>query len=202
MKHLLSILFLLSFSINLAAQDFRGGIALGIDLVDIHEVNVPKDFNPVLIPVISFNANVVFSFKMSNNLRFTLEPGYIQKGAFSDISTFTRIRMNYINMPLTFQYQPFSKLGFVVGQETAYLLSVRTTSGDRIKYYSKESLYDISLLAGISYEVKEDMLMGVRYNHSLTKYITASWVDQNGNELGKTDDYHQYLQVYLRFILF
>ncbi|MGC4235083.1 MAG: porin family protein [Niabella sp.] len=91
-----------SFSaVDSNAQSGRFGVNAGVNFANI----TGKDADDTKIKT-GFQAGVTYDFGIADD--FVIQPGlsYVQNGAKYDGSVDAKIHLNYLQLPITFQYQP------------------------------------------------------------------------------------------------
>ena len=127
--------------------------------------------------LIGFHAGVNYRNKIGNS--FYLTPGLLfsQKGAslefdFGGAVEESKIKMNYIDIPVIFTYQSNPEKGFFVegGPYFGLLLSA-DADGEDVK--DDFNSLDIGIGAGVGYDLGQ-LLLGLRYNIGLTDLAAES----------------------------
>ncbi|WP_086594108.1 porin family protein [Hymenobacter crusticola] len=174
MKNLLCPGLLLICSLwgaNTQAQGFRFGIRAGANLSTAAgpDANKPE---AIWGPAAGLVANVPLT--PSNFFSFQPELLYSRKGYWMinpSVSSPTRVLLHYLNLPLLAKI----KVGGLVleaGPQVGYLLDLRDYSPiasnrdpNKLDPYRR---WELGYLAGIGYELKNGVGVGVRYNAGLT----------------------------------
>ena len=127
--------------------------------------------------LVGFHAGVNYRNKIGNS--FYLTPGLLfsQKGAslefdFGGAVEESKIKMNYIDIPVIFTYQSNPEKGFFVegGPYFGLLLSA-DADGEDVK--DDFNSLDIGIGAGVGYDLGQ-LLLGLRYNIGLTDLAAES----------------------------
>jgi hypothetical protein len=201
-KKALTIVFVAFTFATANSQKISLGAYTGLNLTDIHEVDLPELYGfKRFSSTISFNFNSYISFGISKRVRINFEQGLIRKGAIDNMDREKKLKMYYLNSPLILEVKPFKKFAICFGPELNYLVFMKEKSPDESNILSIENPIDICGIIGFDYEIDDQMSLGVRYNHGLFKYSETSWYDNYNKFLGQSSEYTQYLQVYMRFVL-
>jgi hypothetical protein len=189
MKHLLfTVTTFLLVTITAQSQHVNIGIKGGLNAYTIMGDN-SSEFDPK----ISYHIGLLGHIHISN--RFALQPevvfsvqGYKAKVAGVDMS----LNMNYVNIPLLFQYMFDNGFRLQVGPQLGILASAKSKTGSvnsDVKANYKST--DFGLSVGMSY-VKPSTGFGidVRYNHGLT----------NINKSDAINSYNRGIQVGLFYL--
>jgi len=158
---------------NLQAQNFGGGIVLGLstsqvggdDLGGFNKAGLLAGVfaNKSISPLLSFQMEMTYIQKGSNNPNMN-NSEHLQDYEKPDISS------SYIEIPLLLQYHQSEVLKIVGGLLSAYLID---------GYYKDESgkmpivngnpfiKYDIGLLIGMDYKFSENLSLNTRISNSI-----------------------------------
>ncbi|MCK5774537.1 MAG: PorT family protein [Bacteroidales bacterium] len=182
-----------------SSQEHRFGLLLGIDAVGVLHVKERAFYfeQPQNYLMLSYNINGSYSFKGKGKIGFSVEPGYIRKGAafrdnaytlYMEEDGKTKYRHHYLNMPILFDWYISKKLSLSIGPELGYLLSVTIKENNKVeKHEPYGERFQLSALIGINYEIMRYLDIGFRYNHELPFYKDSFYL------------FNQYFQLYLRF---
>jgi hypothetical protein len=196
----LSAISLISF-ISGYSQDLKFGILAGMDLANIRIINLPDVHGIQIEPIVTFNINGYIGYKSVGFWGISAEPGFIQKGSlFKEDDSETGYRNNYIQIPVLLDIRIFKKLFLSIGPELGWLIhsEVGSTACPNCLIALYDKKFELSGLAGISYNIIKYIDIGIRYNHGLTNIFKTSWTDALGNK-NVTKEYNQYFQFLLRF---
>jgi hypothetical protein len=203
-KSFLVIGLMLAIGLAGYSQNLRVGVTAGFDVAKTHITNraltgVEGTFDPLL----AFNVNAYLGYRISETFGVSLEPGFIQKGiVFNDYSVGKfQIRENCVQMPVLAEYNIFNKLFISIGPELSYLINAYYTLKGEV--YDDTSWYDnrleLSGVIGLGYRINDHLDIGLRYNHGITYITQLTLTDQDGNEVGVSNEYNQYGQVLVRY---
>ncbi len=162
---LVLLFFVVSFS---QAQSFKGGLVMGLAATQVTGDKLSGYNHPGA--QLGFFTELPLGTK--NALR--MEMYYIQKGSRKN-STATYPgsyvqRLNYIEMPLFYQYKPFKKLSFDIGLSLGYLfLSSERDEGGLIPSYGRYSYnrFDFSMQGGGNWTLNDKWIIGLNYSYSI-----------------------------------
>ncbi len=189
MKHVLftAIAFLLLAGSG-QAQHMNLGIKGGLNAYTIHTDN-NKNYNSKL----GFNLGLLAHIHINSNYAFQPELVFSTQGtAYKIGGVDTKLNLNYINIPLNFQYMFDNGFRIQAGPQIGLLTSAKLVSGgSTAEMKSSFNGSDIGLTVGMSY-VKPSTGFGidVRYNHGLSNI--------NANDI--TNSYNRGIQLSLFYL--
>ena len=174
MKNLLLSVVVLFFLIGANAQDnhVEPGIKVGLNLAQIKEEN--SDYSDMLA---GFHLGGLVHIHLTRHLAIQPELVFSSQGSkqtFSNIIYTTRL--NYINIPVLFQYMLGTGFRFQTGPQLGVLLSAKDKHGsitDNIISNCKR--YDFAWVLGMSYIMKSGLGFDTRYNVGLTSIYTSAY---------------------------
>jgi hypothetical protein len=168
-----SILLCCGFlTISIHAQNFGGGIILGISTTQVGGDDL-AGFNKA-----GLLAGAFANKSISELLSFKMEMTYIHKGSNNPNMNDSEhkdygqenISSSYIEVPLLLQYQQNSKLIIEGGVQLAYLINgYYNDLNGKIPIYSVDPFikYDFGLLLGIDYRYSEHISLNTRLSNSI-----------------------------------
>lgn len=160
-------LFILFFTFaKLHAQDFKGGMRIGIDG---SQVNGDKltGFNKLGII-----AGAFVNRKLSEKISAQMEMVFIQKGSrrpTDDNNTFYRMRVHYIEVPLLFQYYTSKKFAIYAGPSFGTL--VFSEEDDQFGVFKNRPpfrKFEFAGNGGLLYCLSDTWTFDGRYSHSIS----------------------------------
>ena len=140
-------------------QEFKFGGLTGITASKIFFNNKPADFYEEINPLISSNINAFAAYKSEGFWGVSVEPGFIQKGYKTIITSGfiqgdAKIRLNYIQIPILAELYASEKLYFSLGPEFAYLLNAKYNMEGKVDITDiYENRFEVSGLVGINYNI-------------------------------------------------
>ena len=161
------ILFFCFITTNMQAQNFNGGIILGLSTSQVSGDKL-GGFNKAGILAGGFANTHLLSF-----LSLQMEITYIQKGSNNpsmNENLIPDISLSYISVPIFLKYHQNSNIQIESGLETAVLLSSQdndfygTVPKDQSIEFNK---YDLSALIGIYYKLSEKITLNSRLSNSI-----------------------------------
>lgn len=184
MKHyLIGVIAALMITGTAMAQHNNFGIKGGLNAYTIY-----SDDNSSADTKIGFHLGLISHIHLGN--QFAIQPELIystQRAQYSNGSTTAKLNLNYVNVPLLFQYMFDNGFRLMAGPQVGFLVSAKTEI-DNTKTDVKDNLKKIELAFGVgaSY-VHPPSGFGVdaRYNFGLN----------NINEVGTVNSYNRGLQV-------
>ena len=184
MKHyLIGVIAALMITGTAIAQHNNFGIKGGLNAYTIY-----SDDNSSADTKIGFHLGLISHIHLGNQFAIQPELIYSTQGAqYSNGSTTAKLNLNYVNVPLLFQYMFDNGFRLMAGPQVGFLVSAKTEI-DNTKTDVKDNLKKIELAFGVgaSY-VHPPSGFGVdaRYNFGLN----------NINEVGTVNSYNRGLQV-------
>lgn len=182
MKRIEIILFLVVlFSLPLSAQRFGGGIYAGLSASQIHGDGLGGYDLP------GINAGVYTAARFWDRAALQMEIAFIQKGAReknSDSSRFYKARLNYIEIPLLFQYY-WGDFALEIGPALDILVSAREEQqGFTYRSNPPYRKLNLSAIAGINWYFSEKTYISLRTNNSLTPIREGNAVGNSPQSFG------------------
>lgn len=150
-----------------------------------------------------FQIGLIGKLQINNVFGFTIEPGFIQKGAQYKNFINTKFRMGYINVPVILFYSPIKNFNIEFGPEAGYRIYNKTN--DNPRQFSFNNNFDLCAIIGLSYNINEKFNIGSRYSHGLTKMTDdVTYYDNQNNYLGTQHIYNsnRYFEIFVRYYLF
>jgi len=166
MKILLTILICV-FSINVHAQNFGGGIILGLSTSQVSGDNL-GGFNKA-----GLLAGGFIDLQLSKTLKGQMEMTFIQKGSNNpnmNENSYSDISLSYVEIPLLLKYQQSRTIAIEGGIETAFLISASDNDiyGQISSNSTKEfNTTDISIFIGINYSINSKLILNSRISNSI-----------------------------------
>jgi len=167
----LVVLLCVFLAINIKAQNFGGGIVLGLSTSQIAGDNLGGFNKAGLLIGIFANKDI------SDYLSLQMEMTYTQKGSnnpkMNDYShpNYERpdISLSYIEVPLLIQYHQSNKLKIECGVLTGSLIDgyYNDISGKMSNETNPFINYDIGLLLGMDYKYSENISLNTRLSNSI-----------------------------------
>jgi hypothetical protein len=163
MKILLAILICV-FSINIHAQNFGGGLILGLSASQVSGDNL-GGFNKAGLLVGGF-----IDLQLSKTLKGQMEMTFIQKGSNNpkmNENSYSDISLSYVEIPLLLKYQQSNIIAIETGFETAFLINAYDND-----LYGKITnrpfnKTDISIFIGMDYYINTKLILNSRISNSI-----------------------------------
>ena len=187
MKHIFFTAIALFLFMGAAqTQHINFGIKVGLN-----SYNIVADYNNENKSKLAYNLGLLGHIHLGPSYAFQPEILYsVQGTTFKSYNT--NLNLNYINIPLNFQYMFDNGFRLQAGPQLGFLTSAKLVSGDSSSnVISNYKSADIGITLGVSY-VKPSTGYGVdiRYNHGLT----------NINANKSTNSYNRGLQLTLFYL--
>lgn len=162
---LVILLFAVCFS---EAQSFKGGLVMGLAATQVTGDKLSGYNHP------GAQLGVFTELPIGTKSSLRMEMYYIQKGSRKnssevDPSSYVQ-RLNYIEVPLRYQFKPFNKLSFNIGPSFGYLfLSAERDEGGLIPSYGRYSYnkFDFSIQGGGNWAFNDKWKVGLSYSYSI-----------------------------------
>ena len=205
MKILLTILICVC-SINIHAQNFGGGLILGLSTSQVGGDNL-AGFNKAGLLVGAYGNKSI-----SELLSFQMEMTFIQKGSNNpkmndaEHSNYLKedISSSYIEVPLLLQYHQSNKLKIEGGVQLAYLINgyYNDINGE-IPTYSVNPFRknDFGLLLGIDYTYSKNISLNTRLSNSILPIGTEDYDLVNSYNSSRKGKYNSVLSFAIHYNL-
>lgn len=166
-KTQLSILFFIGVTLNLIAQT-NYGIKGGINYTNINFISEQEDIKNNKYKI-DFHVGVFFKKNISERWNFKPELIYSRKGYTLENTSKDKVNLNYINLPIFFEYKVIKKLNIEFGPELGYLISAELKRDKATKDISEiwDNKFDAGLGLGINYDITKKINLNLRYVHGL-----------------------------------
>jgi len=188
LKKIILFFFFGFLALNNQAQNFGGGIILGINTSQVGGDDLGGFNKAGLLIGIFANKNI------SEYLSFKMEMTYTQKGSnnpkMNDYSHPNYLRqdisLSYVEIPLVLQYHQSNKLNIEMGILTGYLMDgyYNDISGEMSNVTNPFVNYDIGVLIGMDYKYSNNLSLNTRLSNSILP-IGAEDYDKQYNSLSK-----------------
>ena len=189
----LTIILTLIFCLGHSQNKFHYGVGVGSNLSTFGIT--PSETNNYKIKP-GHQLNLVFDYDINKFLGLRIEPGYANRGAASDrrytVVSWTNI--NYFTTSFLVKYAPANKFSVLLGTELAYRLSAYSRFG-ALNFNQRSafnSTYDISIIAGVEYNLFDQFYLGLLCNRGTISTIKNFRItDESGNDLGRAKLYNK-----------
>ena len=190
---------------NLQAQNFAGGIILGLstsqvsgdDLGGFNKAGLLAGFfaNKSLSPLLSFQMEMTFIQKGSNNPNMN-NSEHLQDYEKPDISS------SYIEIPLLLKYHQSAVLKIEGGIQFANL--IKAYYNDTYGEISTTTIdpfidYDIGLLIGMDYKFSENLSLNTRISNSILPVGSEDYIHQTTYNSTKKGKYNSVLSFTIHY---
>ena len=162
---LVILLFIVCFS---SAQSFKGGMVVGLAATQVTGDKLSGYNHP------GVQLGVFTELPTGQKSALRMEMYYIQKGSRkNDTETNPGSyvqRLNYIEVPLIYQYKPFNKLSFHAGLSLAYLFSaIDKIDGDKVRSDAVDARnpFDFSIQGGGMWSFNDKWKISLNYSYSI-----------------------------------
>ncbi|WP_052732882.1 porin family protein [Hymenobacter terrenus] len=193
-KALLSLL--LFAGLHRAAHAQRSDVSLGLKAGASLTNFVGKDA-PNSDYRFGFHAGVFANVGLTKLVAFQPELLYSQKGDVSELNEEFKTRLHYIDVPLAFHLNR-DGLFFEAGPQVGFLIAARYEAGSLSA--DTKDLYktvDFGYLAGLGYQLKQGIGLGLRYNGEFTEFPKS--INITGNLKQQTRARNSAFQLYATY---
>jgi hypothetical protein len=168
----------LTISVTLNAQRFKGGIIAGMNASQIDGDSWAGFYKGGLV------AGAFVNTKLRDKFGAQLEIKYSAKGSAPHPDSYDypkKIRLNYIDLPLIGSYETVKNLKLEAGLSINYLFKAEYYDGAWFTWDQEDepNPFETSMLFGINYTLFQRFDFNLRFNYSLfpvrSKYSGSSW---------------------------
>jgi len=166
-KRFLILLYCGFLSISIHAQNFGGGLIIGLSTSQVSGDNL-GGFNKAGLLIGGF-----IDLQISNRLRGQMEMTFIQKGSNNpkmNENSYSDISLSYVEIPLLLKYQQSRTIAIEGGIETSFLISAsdndiygQITSNSTRKFNTT----DIGIFIGLNYFINTRLILNSRISNSI-----------------------------------
>ena len=168
MKKKFAILLFCGFlALSIQAQNFGGGIILGLSTSQVSGDNL-GGFNKA-----GLLAGGFIDLQLSNTLKIQMEMTFIQKGsnnAKMNENSYSDISLSYVEIPLLLKYQQSRTIAIEWGIETAFIISASDNDiyGQITSNSTREfNTTDIGVFIGLNYFINTRLILNSRISNSI-----------------------------------
>jgi len=167
LKKFAILLFCGFLSTSIHAQNFGGGLILGLSTSQVSGDHL-GGFNKAGLLVGGF-----IDLQLNKTLKGQMEMTFIQKGSNNpnmNENSYSDISLSYVEIPLLLKYQQSSTIAIEGGIETAFLISASDNDiyGQISANSTKEfNTTDISIFIGMDYSINPRLILNSRISNSI-----------------------------------
>ena len=196
-KSIITIALLTSIASTAQAQ-YRGrggnvslGLKAGASLTDFVGADAKNIFNNRF----GFHAGIFANIGLTRLVAFQPEVLYSQKGAKTN-AVDVNYRLHYIDVPLAFHINT-DGFFFEAGPQVGFLVAAKYQSGSASTDVTPSyKSVDFGYLAGLGYQLKHGLGLGLRYNGAFTNFPNSS---VNGNTTIQPQQRNSAFQLYATY---
>ena len=161
------LLFFFFLSLSIKAQNFGGGLILGLSASQVSGDNL-GGFNKA-----GLLAGGFIDLQLSKTLKGQMEMTFIQKGSNNpnmNENNYSDINLSYVEIPLLVKYQQSRSIAIEGGVEAAFLISasVNDIYGQVPTNSTREfNTTDISIFIGMDYYINPKLILNSRISNSI-----------------------------------
>ena len=174
------VIYLFALAINMQAQSFGGGIALGAVSSQVGGDNL-AGFNKAGLFI-----GIFANKSISDFLSFQMEMNFIQKGSNNanmnddqhKNSEVPDISLSYVELPLLLKYNQSNKSQIELGIQAGYLINgFYNDIYGKIEYNNTPPFrkYDVGLMLGFNYRLSKNINLNTRLSNSILPIGTEDY---------------------------
>ena len=172
------LLLTLGLGLSTAAQaQYRGrggnvslGLKAGASLTDF----VGADAKDLFDSRFGFHAGVFANIGFARLFAFQPEILYSQKGAKAHNISDVGVRLHYVDVPLAFHVNT-DGFFFEAGPQVGFLVAAKSEAGSvSVDVKNNYKSVDFGYLAGLGYQLKHGLGVGLRYNGAFTNFPVST----------------------------
>ncbi|WP_236977303.1 porin family protein [Membranihabitans maritimus] len=134
-------------------------------------------------PIVGYQVSALLDYRVGESWGISVEPGYARRGGQLGIlpgmtNLNTRIKLDYVRLPILFSLYPREYVSISVGPELSYLAD---SNIDFLNMIASpiENKFSLGVSAGVDFHFDAPVSIGVQYNRNLTPLSSL-----NINEFG------------------
>lgn len=203
-KLILSVAMIATMAVS-QAQDTKNtknpAVKFGLKTgLNYSSASIEREFSNDVNPRVGLFAGIFTNIRLSSKLSFQPEvlystQGYNEKYNTSFGNRDTDVKLNYVNIPLEFQYKIMEKLYIETGPQIGFLLSAKaddtyssiftntTTEQKNVDIKKDSNKHMISYTFGAGYSITNNLSASLRYNLGVTQIDTSSEISVKNNVL-------------------
>lgn len=167
------------------AQTF--GVKAGVNVSNISEAEDTK-------AKVGFNAGVFMNAPIAANFSIQPEVLYNSKGAKLDDSNFDiKVNLDYISVPVMFQYNATPKFYLEAGPEFSFLISGKVKAeGESEDVKDTFKGFDLGIGLGAGFNITSNLGVNARYVAGVTDIIDVNEADASKNGVFQLGLYYKF----------
>lgn len=167
------------------AQTF--GVKAGLNVSNVSEAEDTKS-------KVGFNAGVFLNAPIAANFSIQPEVLYNSKGAKLDDSNFDlKLNLDYISVPVMFQYNATPKFYLEAGPEFSFLMSGKAKAeGESEDIKDNFKSFDLGIGLGAGFNITQNIGVNARYVAGVTDIIDANDGDASRNGVFQLGLYYKF----------
>jgi hypothetical protein len=181
------------FCSHISFAQVKLGVKGGVGVSGLHRS--PDHFTSALRP--AYHAGL-FTQITRYKSRFFVRPEllYSVRGFYMNTQGVNRlVTLNYFSIPIMFGFNPLKKLSLLAGIEPSFMTGFTTP------FYNNYRTNDISVNAGIGYDITYNLGLELRGGAGLLSLMEVQKTDEQGRQTSTNAGYNYALQVTLSYNL-
>ena len=174
MKFLL-VFFVATITVSTATAQINLGVKGGVNVVNM-AFGSPSLISGQSQYRLSYHVGIYEQSDISDRFSVRPEVLFSNKGfRSSDALGKSSVNLYYLSLPILAQYRIWDQLSVVLGPEVSYLLfaRARTDAGSVNLSSVWNRTLDVGIAVGLSYQVNEEVELGVRYTQGLLNAMSG-----------------------------
>lgn len=183
-------------------SQFLVGVKGGVNYANVH-ISTFTDMNNAYSYRPGYHFGLTFNYTVKKKIQFNPEVLLSAKGYKIDFpdGTDSRVRLNYISIPLVLSYAPLESVNILLGPEMGYLVGAKSkTSGvtTDIRNLWNQKI-DIGVALGIRFNLSPYTFIEGRFTQGLSSIQDVNFADLNGNNIGTGQTRNRCIQLSIAF---
>lgn len=206
LRKLLTAILLMFLTFSAFSQALKLGIQGSLDVSSflINGNESWSDHHLEMVPSAQVSMNGYLGYFVHPRLVIAVEPGIKKMGGvvLSDHHHSVLFRLNYVHLPLTFDYHISEKMSLTTGIDFSHLNTRRELSRtEQPKVSGNYNRFETSALIGLGYQVGSNIDIGLRYHLGLSRTFDLQILDSGGEVIKVTPVKNKYIQFLVRIFI-
>lgn len=204
---MLAVIMLFGWIASYSQSNVKYGLGGGMGMSNLIPKAFGSNFNDLPIfnhdPIMSYNLNAYIGIRPNEKFGLSFEPGYSRRGGKIGllpgiISGNVSWQMEYIQLPALLDFYVTDRISVSAGPELSWRVD---SNADYLGLISDnlDHKFSAGMLAGIQFELHENIDVGVRYHRALTPVASIDLPGIGDWLKPKLSLHNQYLQLVARY---